>query len=77
MYIKFHFNSKLAENWMTDFENGNANEINVSVSEGKEVAFVKKDLLLQWLSSFNTDSATECLTAVQELKKEMEGKNEN
>ena len=30
-----------------------------------------------WLSSFNTDSATECFTAVQELKKKMEGKNEN
>ena len=73
MYIKFHFNSELAENWMTDFENGNANEINVSVSEGKEVAFVKKDLIMQWLSSFNTESATCCFTAVQELKKRLEG----
>lgn len=26
-----------------------------------------------WLSSFNTDSATECFTAVQELKKRLEG----
>jgi hypothetical protein len=26
----------------------------------------------EWLSSFNTDSATECFTAVQELKKEIE-----
>ena len=25
-----------------------------------------------WLSSFNTDSATECFTAVQELKKRLE-----
>lgn len=27
-----------------------------------------------WLSSFNTDSATECFTAVQELKKRLEDK---
>lgn len=27
----------------------------------------------EWLSSFNTDSATECFTAVQELKKKLEG----
>ena len=26
-----------------------------------------------WLSTFNTDSATECFTAVQELKKRLEG----
>jgi hypothetical protein len=26
----------------------------------------------EWLSSFNTKSATECFTAVQELKKEIE-----
>ena len=26
-----------------------------------------------WLSTFNTDSATECFTAVQELKKKLEG----
>lgn len=28
----------------------------------------------EWLKSFNTDSATECFTAVQELKKLMEDK---
>lgn len=28
--------------------------------------------LQEWLSSFNTESATECFTAVQELKKEVE-----
>ena len=28
--------------------------------------------LQEWLSTFNTDSATECFTAVQELKKEIE-----
>lgn len=28
--------------------------------------------LKDWLSSFNTDSATECFTAVQELKKRLE-----
>lgn len=27
-----------------------------------------------WLNSFNTDSATECFTAVQELKKQIEKK---
>ena len=27
----------------------------------------------EWLSTFNTDSATECFTAVQELKKRLEG----
>jgi hypothetical protein len=27
-----------------------------------------------WLSSFNTDSATECFTAVQELKERLEDK---
>lgn len=27
----------------------------------------------EWLSSFNTDSATECFTAVQELKRRLEG----
>ena len=26
-----------------------------------------------WLSTFNTNSATECFTAVQELKKRLEG----
>ena len=26
-----------------------------------------------WLSTFNTDSATDCFTAVQELKKSLEG----
>ena len=26
----------------------------------------------EWLSSFNTNSATECFTAVQELKKRLE-----
>lgn len=31
----------------------------------------------EWLTSFNTESATCCFTAVQELKKKMEGKNEN
>lgn len=30
--------------------------------------------LKEWLSSFNTDSATECFTAVQELKKQIEKK---
>ena len=28
-------------------------------------------LISDWLSTFNTDSATECFTAVQELKKQM------
>lgn len=27
----------------------------------------------EWLSTFNTDSATQCFTAVQELKKRLEG----
>lgn len=30
----------------------------------------------EWLSSFNTDSATKCFTAVQELKKRLEAENE-
>lgn len=34
-----------------------------------------KDWLSYWLSTFNTDSATECFTAVQELKKRLEGEN--
>ena len=29
----------------------------------------------EWLSTFSTDSATECFTAVQELKKRLEGDN--
>ena len=29
--------------------------------------------LEEWLSTFNTNSATECFTAVQELKKRLEG----
>lgn len=29
----------------------------------------------EWLSSFNIDSATECFTAVQELKRRLEGEN--
>lgn len=33
-----------------------------------------KDWLFYWLSTFNTDSATECFTAVQELKKRLEDK---
>lgn len=37
--------------------------------------------LAEWLSSFNTDSATECFTAIQELKKRrwdlMKNKGEN
>ena len=32
------------------------------------------ELFVSWLSSFNTDSATECFTAVQELKKRLEDK---
>ena len=31
-----------------------------------------KDWLSYWLSTFNTDSATKCFTAVQELKKRLE-----
>lgn len=31
-------------------------------------------LISDWLSTFNTDSATECFTAVQELKKQIEKK---
>lgn len=29
--------------------------------------------LKKWLSSFNTDSATECFTAIQELRKKVSG----
>lgn len=32
-----------------------------------------KDWLSYWLSTFNTDSATECFTAVQELKENLNG----
>lgn len=32
----------------------------------------EKANIAAWLSSFNTDSATECFTAVQELKKRLE-----
>jgi hypothetical protein len=32
-----------------------------------------KDWLSYWLSTFNTDSATECFTAVQELKEKLNG----
>ena len=31
------------------------------------------EMIVSWLESFNTESATECFTAVQELKKKMEG----
>lgn len=31
------------------------------------------DWITDWLSTFNTDSATECFTAIQELKKKLEG----
>jgi len=30
-----------------------------------------KTWLSSWLSSFNTDSATECFTAIQQLKEKM------
>lgn len=33
------------------------------------------ELFVSWLSSFNTESATCCFTAVQELKKRLEGEN--
>lgn len=33
----------------------------------------KTESFEDWLSSFNTDSATKCFTAVQELKKRLEG----
>ena len=32
--------------------------------------------LTYWLSSFNTDSATECFTAVNQLKEKLENENE-
>lgn len=32
------------------------------------------ELIVSWLESFNTESATECFTAVQQLKEQM---NEN
>lgn len=31
----------------------------------------KKQIIKDWLSTFNTDSATACFTAVQELKKKI------
>lgn len=31
------------------------------------------ELFVSWLSSFNTDSATECFTAVQQLKEKLNG----
>lgn len=31
------------------------------------------EMIASWLESFNTESATECFTTVQELKKKMEG----
>ena len=30
-------------------------------------------LISDWLSTFNTDSATECFTAVQQLKEKLNG----
>ena len=33
----------------------------------------EKQIVKDWLSTFNTDSATECFTAVQRLKAEVEG----
>lgn len=32
-----------------------------------------EDWVKYWLSSFNTDSATECFTAVQQLKEKLNG----
>lgn len=44
---------------------------------GSDVIFVESPPygfdLKGWLSSFNTDSATECFTAVQELKEKLNG----
>ena len=50
------------------------------ISRGRDTATIMQDILdlppitpsiKEWLSSFNTESATECFTAVQELKKEV------
>lgn len=43
--------------------------INEAASKGWDVGFRMAFRL--WLSSFNTDSATECFTAVQRLKEKM------
>lgn len=37
----------------------------------------KTESFEDWLSTFNTESATECFTAVQELKKRLEGENDS
>lgn len=37
-------------------------------------ALDREEKVCEWLSSFNTDSATECFNAVQELKKRLEDK---
>ena len=36
-----------------------------------------KQIIKDWLSTFNTDSATACFTAVQELKKEINNERSN
>lgn len=52
-------------------ENMTEEEIQETVIQAKVEA-----RLYEWLMSFNTDSATECFTAVQELKRRLEDKNE-
>ena len=52
--------TKNNDEWIYDCDFGHAEYI------------VRKDTAY-WLSTFNTDSATECFTAVQELKKRLEG----
>ena len=55
------------------FKNSNELEI-VDPKEGKRVFILKNKIdkdIKDWLNSFNTDSATECFTAVQQLKEKM------
>ena len=48
------------------------NSVNISIRESRV-----RDELKDWLSSFDTASATECFTAVNLLKQRLEGEDED
>jgi len=53
----------------------NGTSIGYSIGECKDYEPFITPSIEEWLSSFNTDSATECFTAVQHLKEKIEKEN--
>lgn len=73
-YVKLHKKSLRAKLSKLRFDGV------ITLDEYKELLSLmeKRDKvnISNWLSTFNTESATECFTAVQELKKKVEKENE-